>query len=88
MLARAYVRAGKRAEGQKLIPQLKDPWDLAVAYQALGDTNHALDALALAIDRREFNAVFAKSDPTFDSLRANPRFKELLARLRIPASPQ
>jgi serine/threonine-protein kinase len=84
MLARAYVRAGRRSEAQKLVPQLKDPWDLAVAYQALGDSSHALDAIAAAMDRRELNVVMAKTDPTFDSLRANPRFQQLIARLKIP----
>jgi hypothetical protein len=67
-----------------LIPHLQDPWDLAVAYHALGDANHALIALASALDRREFNAVMAKTDPTFDSLRGNPRFQQLVARLKIP----
>jgi tetratricopeptide (TPR) repeat protein len=84
VLALAYVSAGKRSDAQRLIPQLKDPWDLAVAYQVLGDTNRALDALSAAIERRELNAVMAKTDPTFDSLRANPRFQQLIARLRIP----
>jgi serine/threonine-protein kinase len=84
MLAMAYVGAGRRSEAQKLIRRLQDPWDLALAYQALGETNQALDALASAIDRRELNAVMAKTDPTFDSLRSNPRFQSLVARFKIP----
>lgn len=84
MLAVAYVRAGRQPEAQKLIPQLNDPFDLAMAYAALGDTDHALNAISAAIDRREFGAVTLKTDPTFDGLRSDPRFQQQVARLKIP----
>jgi serine/threonine-protein kinase len=84
MLALAYARAGRRADALKLIPHRKDPWDLAQAYVSLGDTSRALDAISAAIDRREFAVVSIKVDPTFDSLRSNPRFGQLVARLKIP----
>jgi tetratricopeptide (TPR) repeat protein len=87
-LARAYVRSGRRAEAQKLIPQLKDPADLAIAYTSLGETDRALEAISDAIDRHEFNAVLFKTDPTFESLRGNPRFRQQMARLKIPDPPR
>jgi hypothetical protein len=88
MLALAYVRAGRRSEAQKLIPQLKDPWDLAMAYTALGDTNRALNALSAAADRREFGVATVQTDPTFDPLRADPRFRQIVARYKIPEQTQ
>ena len=86
MLALAYVRAGRRSDARKLVPQLKDPFDLGVAYVALGDTNNALNALSAAVDRREFPVVTIKTDPTFDPLRSDPRFQQLVGRLKIPDS--
>jgi tetratricopeptide (TPR) repeat protein len=84
MLARAYVQAGRRRDAQNLISQLKDPWDLAIAYESLGDTNRTLDAISMALERREFNATLIKTDPTFESLRSNGRFRELMGRLKMP----
>jgi hypothetical protein len=87
MLARAYVQVGRRRDAQNLISQLKDPWDLAIAYESLGDTNRTLDAISLAVERREFNATLIKTDPTFESLRSDGRFRELMGRLKMPQPP-
>jgi hypothetical protein len=85
VLALAYARAGRRADALKLIPELKDPLgSCSGVYVGLGDTSRTLDALSVAIDRREFPVVTLKIDPTFDSLRSNPRFGQLVARLKIP----
>jgi TolB-like protein/tetratricopeptide (TPR) repeat protein len=88
MLALAYARAGRRSEAQKLIPKLKDPLDLALAHLALGDTNDALNDLSAAADRREFLVVTVETDPTFDPLRADPRFRQIVARFKIPEQAQ
>ncbi len=58
---------------------------LAMLAAALGDTDRALTALATALDRREADAAFLAVEPAFDPLRRDPRFADLLRRLRPPA---
>jgi serine/threonine protein kinase len=83
-LVLAYVLAGRRAEGLKVVSALKDPMDLARAHTALGDANRAVESIARALDQREFGAQFIKVDPAFDSLRSDPNFQAQVARLKIP----
>jgi hypothetical protein len=80
------LQVGRRRDAQNLISQLKDPWDLAIGYESLGDTNRTLDAISMAVERREFNATLIKTDPT-SSLRSNGRFRELMGRLKMPQPP-
>jgi hypothetical protein len=41
----------------------------------------------MALERREFNATLINSDPTFESLHSNGRFRELMGRLKMPQPP-
>ena len=57
------------------------PW-LARAYTALGDKDRALTLLETAYDERDGGLTTANADPSFDSLRGEPRFRAILAKIR------
>jgi hypothetical protein len=84
-LAAGYVATGRSAQARSMLPALKDPLDRTLAQLALGDKERALDALSAALDRREPHAVFMlKMDPMLDPIRSDPRFQQLLARVKFP----
>jgi DNA-binding winged helix-turn-helix (wHTH) protein/TolB-like protein/Tfp pilus assembly protein PilF len=85
-LRRSYLRTGVRGLWQahnndEFAENLKKitPYRLATIYAWLGETDKALNCL----ERDGFHEVFAKVEPAYDSLRSDPRFKELLNRLGL-----
>ena len=89
-LAQAYAVAGRRLEARKLTNELEDlkkdkyvsSYELAVIYVGLGETDQALRSLQQAYEERDgWLAGWVKVDPRLDSLRSEPRFRELLRRL-------
>jgi TolB-like protein/DNA-binding winged helix-turn-helix (wHTH) protein/Tfp pilus assembly protein PilF len=61
-----------------------DPFGVAVSYTYAGDKDQALTWLEHALDDRSFGIVWLGVDPTFDSLRSDPRFQNLLRRMNFP----
>ncbi|MEJ7847834.1 MAG: tetratricopeptide repeat protein [Pyrinomonadaceae bacterium] len=65
--------------------KFNSPWDnLAVFYAALGEKDKAVAELNRAYENRENFMVILKVDPRLDSLRDDPRFKELLKKVGFP----
>jgi Tfp pilus assembly protein PilF len=60
-------------------------YEVADTYAMIGQSDQALAYLQTSIDRREENAINMNVDLAFAPLRAMPRFKALLAKVR-PAS--
>jgi TolB-like protein/DNA-binding winged helix-turn-helix (wHTH) protein len=60
-------------------------WDEALTHAQLGNTDLALQALEKAYDERE-DIVDLAVDPSWDSIRADPRFQELLRRVGLPVN--
>jgi len=89
-LAIAYAAAGRQADARELVNVLETrakreyfsrTW-LARAYAALGDKDRALTWLETAYEERDKWLTVANVDPTFDSLRGEPRFRAILAKIR------
>jgi TolB-like protein/DNA-binding winged helix-turn-helix (wHTH) protein/Flp pilus assembly protein TadD len=88
-LARAYAASGKRSEAAKLLIDLKklsNPGyshasEIAAIYAALGDKDQAMTWLDKGYEERFNPGVLLR--PGFDSLRADPRFQELLRRIGL-----
>jgi tetratricopeptide (TPR) repeat protein len=56
---------------------------IAVVYAALGDRDRAFEFMRRADQERSPGVMWAKRDPMLDSLRDDPRFADLLRRLRL-----
>jgi len=91
LLGHAYATSGKQAEAQKILAELKEmsktayvsPWDMAILYVGLDDKDRALEQLNKAYDDRAGWIIDLKVDPILDPLRSDPRFAELVSRMRL-----
>jgi tetratricopeptide (TPR) repeat protein len=91
-LAHAYALAGNRAEAEKLLAELKErsgstyvSWYLiAEIYVALGEKEEAFKSLEKAYAEHSIDLVLAKVDPRLDPLRDDPRFDEMIKKLKLP----
>jgi len=87
----AYARSGRKAEARKIVEDLKEqskrkyiaPSVIAELYTALGEKDQAFAWLGKAYEDHDFILVLLKVEPTFDSLRSDPRFGVLLKRIGL-----
>jgi serine/threonine-protein kinase len=86
-LGAAYARAGEREKAQIILKQLQaggayvSPGDLAILYAALGEREQAFASLERAYAEHDPQLQFLNVDPWYDSLRAEPRFADLMRRV-------
>jgi len=93
-LAHAYAIAGERAKAEQILRTLLgaarssyvSSFDIATIYAGLGDRARTMDWLERAYEGRATYLVFLGVDPRFDSFRTDPRFRELVRRIGLPAS--
>ncbi|HKF55294.1 MAG TPA: winged helix-turn-helix domain-containing protein [Blastocatellia bacterium] len=82
-----YGMSGQAREGREVLSDLIKtdfpPTNIARVFAGLGEKEQALAWLERAIDQRDERAVMLKVDPHFDSLRSDPRFRNLLGRLGL-----
>jgi tetratricopeptide (TPR) repeat protein len=91
-LARAYAAANRPDDVSRVLAQLRDrerngdgfsPDNLAYIAVAEGRFDEAFSILEDAIERRLANVLWIAVDPRVDPLRADPRFKQLIAKLTV-----
>lgn len=90
-LQRAYAKLGWKGFWQERLALLQNrskysymsPSGTASIYAALKDTSPALDWLERAYREHDHDLVYMKVDHTWDVLRSESRFKELLKRMRL-----
>jgi len=56
---------------------------IAMIYTGLGDRDEAFRWLSKALDDRDDALAYLKVDPTYDSLRSDPRWTVLVQRLKL-----
>ena len=86
------ARAGRRAEALTDLDHLRrlarprgpSPFLVALVYAGLEENDRAFEWLEKAVEARSWELPTLKASPVFDSLRSDPRFPELLNRLRLP----
>ena len=87
-LAYANARSGKKDKALKALSELEQKshqvyvprYQIAAVYVGLDDKNKALDCLQQAFSNREEIIAFLKVDPTWDTLRTDAKFQNLLHR--------
>ncbi len=83
------ARAGKKEDALAAIEELKRrpaytlPLFVARVDACLGRTEEAMSALEQAYTDRSESVVWLKMDPSFESLRGEPQFKELVKRVGV-----
>src|SRR5207245_11493239 len=90
-LGYVYSVMGKREEAQKILNDLKEvakqryvsPHSFALIYIGLGDKDQGFAYLEKAFEERPDSLNFIKVSPQFDSLRSDPRFTDLLRRMKL-----
>jgi serine/threonine protein kinase/Flp pilus assembly protein TadD len=92
-LAHAYASYGQGVEARRILKELEDrsktsyvlPEAIAEIYLSLGENDLALRWLERAyVYHAPRFAWLVKRDPNYDHLRSDPRFKRLLAEMRLP----
>jgi tetratricopeptide (TPR) repeat protein len=91
MLGYAHARAGHEAEARRILSLLElrperwtDALDLATLRGALGDRDEAFLLLERAFVHRHPRLVRLAVEPWWDCLRDDPRFDDLLRRMKLP----
>jgi len=90
-LATLLAAAGRREEAAAMLAKLIErsktayvsPYGIASAFAVAGENAKALDWLERAYAQRDGTLVVIKVHPRMDGLRAEPRFRELLAKMRL-----
>lgn len=91
VLIRAYAQAGRRNDALRLLDELKQrrskgyvPAGAFIqAYVGLGDNDQAIAWLNRGYEERSAIMQWLKVEPTFDPLRHDPRFIELIHRVGL-----
>ncbi|MDQ3131193.1 MAG: winged helix-turn-helix domain-containing protein [Acidobacteriota bacterium] len=89
--AYALARWEKQAEARAVLGELLKlsteryvpAYNFAIVYNALGETETALDHLEKAFAEKNVLMVFLKVDPKWNNLRNDPRFIELMRRMNF-----
>jgi eukaryotic-like serine/threonine-protein kinase len=87
-----YATAGKRTDALKILEQFKqlssqtyvDYYLIGAIYSGLGDKDRAFESLGRAYEERSGSMVYLKADWCWDNLRSDPRFADLLRRMKLP----
>jgi eukaryotic-like serine/threonine-protein kinase len=88
-LGAAYAKAGERAKAQVILDRLEtseqyvSPTELSILYVALGQREQAFASLEKAYAGHDLQLGTLGVDASFDSLREDPRFKDLMRRVGL-----
>jgi TolB-like protein/DNA-binding winged helix-turn-helix (wHTH) protein/Tfp pilus assembly protein PilF len=88
-LAHALGVTGAKADGRKVLEQMQSlgryipPEYIAVVYEGLGDRERAIQWFEKAYAEHSMNG-WLLPDPRLDSIRTDPRFRNILRRMGLP----
>ena len=81
-----------KTQAEKVLDELKEmsktryvsSLEIARIHTGLGDKDKAFDCFEKAVAEREGWLIWMKLEPSFDSLRSDPRFTDLVRRVGLP----
>ena len=90
-LGYAYALSGERGKAERLLNELQArsrqtyvcPYDIAIIHLGLGDKERALEWLEKTDRERDDWLLQLKVEPVMDSLRSEPRFRDLVRRVGL-----
>jgi eukaryotic-like serine/threonine-protein kinase len=90
-LARAYTAVRNKEEANRTLEKILalsmqryvDASQVAGVYAAMGDNEKAFEWLEKALDQRALDLILVRIDPSYDKMRSDPRYKQLLLRMGI-----
>jgi len=93
-LGYAAAKSGKRHRAHRVLKELEaragkgfvPAYAFAQIHLALGDRTKAMNLLEKAFEQREPLMVFIKVEPKWDALRSEPRFLQLMKRMKFGVS--
>lgn len=88
----AYAKSRRKSDAERVINRFKElakaqyvsSYYVASIYAALGEKDKALTELEHSFAKRDWDLHRLKVDPFMDPLRDDPRFEEMLKRLKLP----
>jgi eukaryotic-like serine/threonine-protein kinase len=89
-LGAAYAGAGTREKAEAILKKLQStsdyvsPAELAVLYTALNNKDAAIASLNRAYEEHDLQMQFLKVEQSYDSLRDDPRFQDLMKKVGLP----
>jgi len=94
-LGHAYGEAGRMDEAREILEELNfhatksyvPPVQIAFVEAGLGNTDEMFKLLERAYREKSWELAFMREEPWFDHLHSDPRFVDLLARLKFPEKP-
>lgn len=93
VLGRAYAQLGRRDEALAVVKTLEEDFakgnngaatNIAFVYVLLGDKEKTFEWLEKAFQARDTDLPRFRLGPTFDPIRDDPRYKDLLKRMNLP----
>jgi len=87
----AYGRWGHKSDATAALRQMNEltreeyvtPYGIALIFAGMNDKEHAIQWLQNAYEDRSHWLVWLNLDPRFDNVRTDPRFQELLQRMKF-----
>jgi TolB-like protein/Tfp pilus assembly protein PilF len=78
------MRAAAEAQVARSRSQYVGPWNIALWYAAAGENDRAIEWLEKAFEVRDPGMPYLAVHPSWDHLRDDPRFRELVRRMNLP----
>jgi tetratricopeptide (TPR) repeat protein len=90
-LGYALAKSGKQTEARAVLEELLKlsteryvpSYNIALIYNGLGEREQTLAWLERAYEQRDARLIFLKVEPKWNNLRSDPRFVDLLRRVRL-----
>jgi TolB-like protein/Tfp pilus assembly protein PilF len=91
VLGHVYAMAGKETQARSVLEQLNElsnrcyvsPLDMAIVYTGLREKESTFEWFEKAYLERSGALIYLKVEALYDSLRSEPRFKDLLRRMNL-----